>query len=88
VEEEFGFESLEEAARGDIPERYVTVLGSLVVGDQALVWVLTNDRPPYEPYEVDCERRDGRWYNGGGTGGFGTGTPEAVLAAARRLGWS
>lgn len=79
---------MEEAARGDIPPQFATVVGSRVTGDHAMVWLLTNDGPPFEPYEVSCERRNGRWYLQGGYGGFGVETPEHVLAAARSLGWS
>jgi hypothetical protein len=86
--EDDGCETLEEAARGDIPPQFATVLGSEVSGDTAIVWLLTNDRPPFEPYEVYCERRNGRWHWGGGTGGLGVGIPDEVLAEARRLGWS
>ena len=57
-------------------------------GDTATVWLLTNDQPPFEPYEVYCERRNGRWCWEAGTGGFGVETPDEVLAEARTLGWS
>jgi hypothetical protein len=86
--EENGYETPEEAARGDIPPQFATAVGSLVTGGTATVWLLTNDRPPFEPYEVYCEQRDGRWFSDGGTGGFGIGTPDDVLVEARRLGWS
>jgi hypothetical protein len=39
--------SPEEAARGDIPEQNVTVLGVRIDDDRATVWMLTNDRAPY-----------------------------------------
>ncbi len=43
--EDEGYETAEAAARADIPERFVTVLGVRVAGDTAHVWMLTNDRP-------------------------------------------
>ena len=86
--EDDGCETLEEAARGDIPPQFATVVGSRVSGDTATVWLLTNDQPPFETYEVYCERRNSRWYGVGGSGGFGVGAPDEVLAEARRLGWS
>jgi hypothetical protein len=32
----------------------VTVLGIRREGDTASVWMLTNDRPPFEPYAAIC----------------------------------
>jgi hypothetical protein len=81
-------EELEAAARGDIPVQFATVVGSCVEGDWAIVWLLTNGGPPFEAYQVSCERRDGRWEYESGSGGFGVGTPDEVLDRARRLGWS
>jgi hypothetical protein len=86
--EETGCETLEEAARGDIPPEYATVIGSRVTGDSATVWLLTNDVPPFEPYRVYCERRHGRWYWESGSNGFGAAAPDIVLAEARCRGWS
>lgn len=83
-----GYNTLEEAALGDIPPRFATVVGSRVRGDTATVWLLTNDQPPFEAYEVHCVLHAGRWEWESGSGGFGTGTPGDVLAEARRLGWS
>ena len=83
-----GCETLEEAVLGDIPPQFATILGSLVSGDAATVWLLTNDQAPFEAYEVYCERRNDLWYWDGGTGGFGVGTPDEVFVEARRLGWS
>jgi hypothetical protein len=84
---EHGYDTPAEAARGDIPEQYATVVGVRVAGDHAHVWLLTNDRPPFEGYEVDCVRRDGKWYDVGGTGGFDGYTPPEVLERAARLGY-
>lgn len=65
----------EEAARGDIPARYVEVVAVVVRGDRAIVVQLTNDRPPHETDTVHCTRNpDGSWEAGvcGGNswGGF------------------
>ena len=76
--EDDGCESLEEAARGDIPPRFATVVGSRVSGDTTIVWLLTNDEPPFEAYDVYCERRNGRWCRDGGSGGLGFGAPHDV----------
>ena len=69
-----GYATPEEAARGDIPVRFATVVGSLVLGDVATVWLLTNDKPPFEPYEVNCERQSGCWHFESGFGSFGRAT--------------
>lgn len=85
--EDEGYDTPEEAARGDMPERFVTVVGVRVKGDTAYVWTLTNDRPPFEPYEDVCEREGGRWFAVSGSGGFSTTVPRDVLEEAARLGW-
>ena len=83
-----GYATPEEAARGDIPPQFAHVVGVRVEGDHATVWLLTNEPPvSYEAYEVGCERQNGRWYMDWSLGSFQTGTPEEVLAAARRRGW-
>ena len=82
-----GYATPEEAARGDIPERFVTILGVGVQGDRAHVWMLTNDGPPFEGYEELLVRADGRWHSEAGFGGLSTGTPGHILEQARRLGW-
>jgi hypothetical protein len=80
-------DSPEEAARGDIPEQFVTVVGVRIEGDSAHVWLVTNDRPTFEGYEVDCVRKDGKWYDVGGSGGFDMYTPRDVLERAAALGY-
>lgn len=82
-----GYATPEEAARGDIPEKFVTVLGVAVRGDEATVWLLTNDRPPFEAYVENCVRTDGRWHPSEGSGGFGAGasTPWEIREAAARI---
>jgi hypothetical protein len=82
-----GFDTPEEAARGDIPPQFCHVVGARVEGESARVWLLTNEGPSFAAYEVGCERQKGRWYMDWGTGGFQTDTPDEILAEARRLGW-
>jgi len=83
-----GYSTPEDAARGHIPVRFVHVLGVQMEDDTATVWMLTNDHPPFEPYEVVCGRaKDGSWEPAGGSGGFNVATPDDVLARARQLGW-
>ena len=89
AEEIDGYATVEEAARVDIPERYVRVLGVRVQGRDAMVWMLTNDRPPFEEYTVWVSRDEhGRWHPGGGVCGLGrtngVDAPAEVLAAAAR----
>jgi hypothetical protein len=82
-----GYDSPEEAARGDIPEQYATVVGVRIDGDSAHVWLVTNDRPTFEGYEVECARTGGRWFGEFGSGGFGLTTPVEVLERAARIGY-
>jgi hypothetical protein len=77
-----GYGTPEDAARGDMPARYVTIVGARVEGDTARVWMLTNDRSPFEPYEVDCVRQGGRWQWTDGYGGFSSDVPPEVLDEA------
>ena len=77
----------EEAARGDIPRQFVTVVGTQIEGDVATVWLLTNDRPPFQDYEVHCVRERGRWHADSGSP-FNVGAPDDVLERARGMGWA
>jgi hypothetical protein len=84
-----GYATAEEAARGDIPERYVRVLGVRFDGRQAIVWMLTNDRPPFEEYTMLVSRdAHGRWHSALGVCGLasfnGVGAPADVLEGAAR----
>jgi hypothetical protein len=79
--------SPEEAARGDIPEQYVTVLGVRIDNDRATVWMLTNDRAPYQAYTVDCYLDGAGWEQGIGGSGLGESAPPEVLKAAAERGW-
>jgi hypothetical protein len=58
------FTTPEEAARGDIPERFVRVVGVVVRGNQAVVAQLTNDGPPFEVETAYCEREGDGWLPG------------------------
>jgi hypothetical protein len=82
-----GYATPEQAACGDISPAFVTVVGARVSGDRAAVWLPTNDKPPFEDYQVNCELESARWHVESGFGGFGSGTPAKVLEAARSLGW-
>ena len=50
--------------------QFVTVVGSRIKGDEATVWLLTNDREPFEEYECVCVREGGSWRESHGSGGF------------------
>jgi hypothetical protein len=82
-----GYPTPEEAvvADMDIPERFFTIIGSRVRGDSATVWVLTNDREPFEEYECDCQREAGLWREIGGSGGFSPMTPLTIRRRAREI---
>jgi len=84
---ETGYATPEEASSGDIPPQFVTVVGTRVVGDHATVWLLTNDTPPFEDYQVNCVRDQGGWHVDSGFP-FNADAPEEVLEEARALGWT
>lgn len=89
--------SPEEAARGDVAETYVHVVGVVIRGDTAIVAQLMNDGPPFEVETAYVFRDPSGGWSGGtssnGTAGFlptgeGVGTffawgeaPEGVVAA-------
>ena len=75
-----------EASCVDIPPAFVTMLGTRIYGDAATARLLTNDQPPFEDYQVNCVRIDGRWHVESGFP-FNVGTPDEILQRARRLGW-
>jgi hypothetical protein len=85
VEEQY--QTPEEAvlADGDIPEQYVTIVGSRIRGDEVRVWLLTNDRPPFEEYECVCVREEGFWRETHGWGGFSIGSPHEVRKRADEI---
>jgi hypothetical protein len=68
----------EEAARGDIPERYARALRVEYSDDgtRATVLLATNEPPAIEYYEVHCVLENGEWM--GGVGGNASG-PEGEL---------
>ena len=84
---EVGYDSPEEAARGDIPEQFATVLGVHIEGDLARVWLLTNDRPTFEGYEEVVIRRGSKWFPDHGSGGFSIDTPAEILDRAQQFGY-
>jgi hypothetical protein len=57
-----GYSSPEEAARGDIPGEFVTIADIRIEGDYAVVSMLTNDRPPFEPVEEPVIRIGSQWF--------------------------
>jgi hypothetical protein len=83
-----GHDLPQDAARGDIPEEFVTVLGIQIEGDYARVWMLTNDRPSFEPYEEFLILKGSKWFATHGSGGFSLDTPAEILERAAKLGYS
>ena len=82
-----GHATPEAAARGDIPERFATIVGVLITGDTGRVWMLTNDRPPFEPYSMYVERVGNRWFaTHSGGNSFDPDVPPEVLEEAARRG--
>lgn len=68
-----GYPTPEEAARGDIPERYARVLDVSIApwGGCAVVLLETNEAPVVELYQVVCERDGSEWVAGVGGNGPG-----------------
>jgi hypothetical protein len=54
----------EEAARGDVPARFVRVVGVVIRGDSAIVAQLMNDRAPYEVETAYCSSEGPGWLGG------------------------
>jgi hypothetical protein len=82
-----GYETPEQAvlAGGGWPAGMATVVGLRVSGNEARVWLLTNDRPSFEKYECVCFRENGRWHEVHGSGGFSIVTPREVRKAAAAI---
>jgi hypothetical protein len=82
-----GYQTPEEAvlAGGGWPEGFATVVGSRIQGDEACVWLLTNDRSPFEEYECVCVRKDALWHEASGYGGFAVDTPHEITEAADQI---
>jgi hypothetical protein len=68
----------EEAARGEIPERYARVLGVAYSpsGADAVVLLGTNEPPVLYPYQVLCGRGELGWYEGMSGNGPGWSTTQ------------
>ena len=64
ADESWAYDTPEEAARGDIPERYARVVrvDHSSDGTRAVVLLATNEPPVIEYYGVSCELEDGRWF--------------------------
>jgi hypothetical protein len=83
-----GYPTPEEAAVEGFPPQYVAVLGTRTEGDSVRVWLMTNDVPSFELYEVVCIREGTGWLGDSGqSGGYDSGTPDAILQRALDLGW-
>jgi hypothetical protein len=80
------FPTPEAAASGNVPGRFVTVLGVRVRGDNADVWLLTNDRPPFEREQALLTRVEDGWEGVLSGGGFDSSTPAEVITKAEALG--
>jgi len=81
----------EEAARGEIPERYARLLGVVYSPDEehAVVLLGTNEPPFLYPYQVICGRGENGWYeeiSGNGSGWSTTSNLDEVEAGAPNLG--
>ncbi len=74
-----GYSTPEEAARGDIPARYSTVLDLAYSPDakHAVVLLGTNEPPYVYEYEVVCSMENDHWVGGsGGNGPAGRRLPD------------
>ena len=86
--EEHGYATPEEAVLADWDgplKKFVTVVGSRIKGDEAYVWLLTNDREPFEEYECVCAREGGLWRESHGSGGFSLTTPREIKDRAAAI---
>jgi hypothetical protein len=82
-----GYDTPEEAVLAEFgaPRRFVNVVGVRIRGERARVWLLTNDRPPFEEYTCVCVREDGLWREEFGSNGFSWPTPREVKAQAQQI---
>jgi hypothetical protein len=64
MEEVEGYLTAEEAARGDIPERFAQIIAVWYApsGDRATVELMTNEPPATHAITCECYREDGRWF--------------------------
>jgi hypothetical protein len=67
-----GYATPEEAACSDIPPKFCKVVATEKSDDFAFVIIATNEPPCVEMYGVRCQRRDGLWYDHGGSSGTGS----------------
>ena len=72
-------------ACGDIPPRFCTVVDVEISGETARVWLLTNDPPRLERYQVNFRWERSGWVESLSAGGFQTGTPRRVCERAQQL---
>jgi hypothetical protein len=87
--DEPGYATPEEAVLAEwrgVPSQFVTVVGSRINGDEARVWLLTNDREPFEEYECVCVCEGGLWRESHGSGGFSLTTPREIKQRATEIG--
>ena len=73
------------SSQTSVPLKYITILGVRVRGEEATVWMLTNDRPPFEEYTCVCFREGGRWTEAYGSNGLAHPVPAEVQAEAARV---
>ena len=88
MEAEQGYATPEEAVLADweeIPKEFVTLVGSRIEGDEAHVWLLTNDREPFHEYECVCRREGGLWRLEFDWGGFALTTPRDIKERAAEI---
>ena len=78
-------DALASRACGDIPPQFCTVVDVDISGEEAKVWLLTNDASHFERYQVNFIRDHDTWVESLSAGGFQTGTPDDVHVRARRL---
>ncbi len=85
-----GFDSPEAAARGDIPDRYCSVIASVVDGDLAQVLIATNEPSRSYHLQVICRRAGDRWredsFSSGAEGSCWF--PDAPESGTGALAWS
>jgi hypothetical protein len=80
------YEAPEEALAGfGAARRFITVLGVRIDGNEARVWLLTNDRPSFEEYTCLCARDGNAWQEVMGSNGLWPTVPAEVEEAVREI---
>ena len=76
-----GFDTPEHAAMNGFPDKYCRVVASRVEGDDA--YVLLDTGSPGQPYlyGVNCERSNGRWFEGSSGNGGGWSVTDVTVGA-------